>query len=154
MKKTATKQSVKNFISQEVTSDFSEILTHPANRPGSFDQTIIDEFGYGTTGVVEFRRRVDKIKKLIREHNVLPFSCLIIGILNGKKYIIDGQSRKVAIEELNKQLEQAGSDFRYQIEVRYYAYESEREMIKHMEISNTFHKNWTSHQKTNAQIHK
>lgn len=146
------KTKVQNFIKNEVTSDFSKIVSHPANRPGSFDQKIADEMGWNESGMNEFKRRVARIKKLIREHGVLPFSCLIIGVLDEKNYIIDGQSRKVAIEELNKELEESGNPERYEIEVRYYKYNSEREMIKHMEISNTYHKNWTSHQKTNAHI--
>lgn len=109
--------------------------------------------GWSEKNVYEFKLRVKRIKKSIIENGLLITERIVVGRLNGVDYIIDGQSRKEAIEQLNAEKRAKGDTNLYSFEVATFEFDTKAEMITYMKTMNLCKKNWSSDNKTFAAIH-
>lgn len=140
-------------LSSVITSDFSNLNLCLGNRCGSFDSQIVEEMGWSEKNVHEFKLRVKRIKKSIIDNGLLITERIVVGRLNGVDYIIDGQSRKEAIEQLNAEKQAKGDTNLYSFEVATFEFDTKAEMITYMKTMNMCKKNWSSDNKTFAAIH-
>lgn len=140
-------------LSSVITSDFSNLNLCLGNRCGSFDSQIVEEMGWSEKNVHEFKLRVKRIKKSIIDNGLLITERIVVGRLNGVDYIIDGQSRKEAIEQLNAEKQANGDTNLYSFEVATFEFDTKAEMITYMKTMNMCKKNWSSDNKTFAAIH-
>ena len=111
------------------------------NRCFTRDFELAKEYGFGEKDVKNFCRRVNTLKREIIKNGWTPLSVIMIGVINGKRYIIEGQGRCVAIGEL---FDEGKIDNGIKIYADFWEFESFEEARAVIESLNKARKNWSS----------